>query len=176
MAVVRATLGSYRELSDSELPPIFEYLEKDILPADEKQAQRLALEKVNFEVIDGVFYYKNPAIPGYCSRELETHLAEGEPWWPGHFSEKKMYSTLCTQYWWKGMQVDERQLSHLCIKALGEPSNPSYSQFQFEAPFIYGWRQCTLAATLIQRKQVCHCLYGLLYQMAQSHCHFRPDR
>jgi len=52
--------------SDSELSRIFECLEKDILPADEKQDRRLALEKANFEVIDGVLYYENPAIPGYC--------------------------------------------------------------------------------------------------------------
>lgn len=51
--------------SDSELSPIFECLEKDILPADERQARRLALEKVNFEVIDGVLYYENPTVPGY---------------------------------------------------------------------------------------------------------------
>ena len=39
---------------DEELAPIFRYLEEGILPGDDRNAKRLALEKSCFEVIDGV--------------------------------------------------------------------------------------------------------------------------
>ena len=53
-----------QQRADEELLPIFNYLENDILPSDEKQARKLALEGSNFEVIERVLYYDNPAVPG----------------------------------------------------------------------------------------------------------------
>ena len=50
---------------DEELSPIFRYLEDDVLPSDDKQARKLVMEKPNFELIEGVLYNENPAVPGY---------------------------------------------------------------------------------------------------------------
>ena len=49
--------------ADEDLLPIFEYryLESDVLPS--KLEDLIALERSNFEVIEGVLYFENPAAP-----------------------------------------------------------------------------------------------------------------
>ena len=132
--------------SDDELSRIFEYLEQDVLPADERQARRLAVEKPNFDVIDGVLYYENPAIPG-CWRIAvpkslrltllkESHGGK----FAGHFSEKKIYSTLRTKYWWKGMRADVRRYCRSCLicasrKGPGRALHPRLQSIPVGGPF-----------------------------------------
>ena len=43
--------------ADANLQPIFHYLEKGELPADEKKARKLVLESSRFSIIDGVLYH-----------------------------------------------------------------------------------------------------------------------
>ena len=132
--------------SDSELSPIFEYLEKDVLPADERQARRLAIERLNFEVIDGVLYYENPAIPGYwriaVPKSLRlTLLRESHGGkFAGHFSERKIYATLRTKYWWKGMRADVRRYCRGCLicasrKGPGRAQRPQLQSIPVGGPF-----------------------------------------
>ena len=90
---------------DEELAPIFRFLGDGIVPSDNRHAERLALEKSSFEVIDGVLYHKNPSVPGVqriavtkALREIllkESHSGK----FAGHFAERKLYTMLRTKYW-----------------------------------------------------------------------------
>ena len=131
---------------DEELLPILEYLESDVLPADAKQAQRLALEKSNFEVIEDVLYYENPAVPGNwriavpkCLRSTLLKESHGGRF-AGHFAEKKVYSTLRTKYWWKGMRADVRRYCRGCLvcasrKGPGRAQRPPLQPIPVGGPF-----------------------------------------
>ena len=49
----QSTLAEERR-QDADLLPMIDYIEKAELPSDDKQARRLAIERPNFEVKDGV--------------------------------------------------------------------------------------------------------------------------
>ena len=100
---------------DEEFAPIFRYLEDGILPDDEHQAKKLALEKSRFDVIEGVLYYENPDTPECwkiavpkCIRLTLMKEAHGGRF-AGHFAERKMYATLKKKHWWNRMHADIRQ-------------------------------------------------------------------
>ena len=131
---------------DEELIPVFNYLESDVLPSDEKQARKLVMERSNFEVIDGILCYENPAAPG-CWRIVvpkslrptllkESHRGK----FAGHFAEKKIYMTLRTKYWWKGMRGDVRQYCRSCLvcasrKGPGRAIHPKLQTIPVGGPF-----------------------------------------
>ena len=148
----QATLGQCEsdvgklQRADEELIPIFNYLENDVLPSDEKQARRLAMERSNFELIDKVLYYENPAVPEswriVVPKSLrsallkETHGGK----FAGHFAERKIYSTLRTKYWWKGMRGDVRQYCRSCLvcasrKGPGRALRPQLQPIPVGGPF-----------------------------------------
>ena len=132
--------------ADEELLPIFDFLECDILPRCGKQARRLALERSNFEVIEGVLYYENPAVPD-CWRIAvpknlrSTLLKESHGGkFAGHFAERKVYVTLRTRYWWKGMRGDVRRYCRSCLvcasrKGPGRAVRPQLQPIPIGGPF-----------------------------------------
>ena len=132
--------------ADEELIPIFNYLENDVLPSEEKQARKLVLEGSNFEVIERVLYYDNPAFPG-CWRIAvpkslrPTLLKESHGGkFAGHFAERKIYATLRTKYWWKGMHSDVRRYCRSCLvcasrKGPGRAVRPQLQPIPVGGPF-----------------------------------------
>ncbi len=70
--------------ADEELIPIFNYLENDVLPSEEKQARKLVLEGSNFEVIEGSSILRQSCISWLladcCPQKLETYFVERKPW------------------------------------------------------------------------------------------------
>ncbi len=155
--------------NDDDLSLIFQYLEKDILPSDERQARRLAVEKPNFKVIDGVLYYENPAIPG-CWR-----IAVPQSLRLRRVTEASLLSffgkDLCHIVYKVLVEGDAsrcetalQKLSCLCIEERPWESPASTTAINpCWRPLPHGWCRCSTASTFIQRKQVCHCIYGLLY-------------
>jgi hypothetical protein len=79
---------------------IYNYLEHDILPSDEKLAKKLVLECGRYEVIRGVLYYEPDFSPGrLCVVVPEslrsTLLQEAHAGcFGGHFAFKKVYDRL----------------------------------------------------------------------------------
>ena len=131
---------------DGELSVILDYLEKDILPTDVRQARKLAVESPNFEVIDGVLCYENPATPGLWRIAVpkslrptllkESHAGK----FVGHFAEKKLYATLRTKYWWKGMRAEVRKYCRSCLmcasrKGPGRAQHPQLQPIAVGGPF-----------------------------------------
>lgn len=84
---------------DPVLFPTMEYLEKNILPDDEKLSRRLVMEHGQYVLIDRVVHNKNPLAPGswgiVVPKVLQADVlkeAHGGRF-AGHFSEKKVYDT-----------------------------------------------------------------------------------
>ena len=131
---------------DSELSPILQYLESGILPSDNEQARKLTLQESNFDVVDGVLYFESPANPGQwriaVPEKLKlTLLKESHGGkFAGHFSEKKLYSTLRTKYWWKRMRADIRRYRRSCLvcasrKGPGHIKRPPLQPIPVGGPF-----------------------------------------
>ena len=132
--------------SDKEFQPIFRYLEDDVLPTDERQARKLVLEKPNFEILDGVLCYRNPAIPdGWriaVPQDLRSILMKEnhEGRFAGHFAERKLYCTLRARYWWQGMRADVRRFCRSCLvcvsrKGPGRAKHPKLQPIPVGGPF-----------------------------------------
>ena len=133
------------QFSLDELVALFRHLEDGDLPEDFKVAQRLVLEKSNFQVVDRVLYYENPALPDYlrivvpqCLRW--TLLKNHNDKFPGHFTERKLHSTLRVSYWWSGMRSDVRQYCRSCLvcasgKRSGRKTHPKLQSIPISGPF-----------------------------------------
>ena len=106
---------------DPELKVIFHYLEEGVLPENDRQARRLALEKTNYDIVDGVLCYVHPdfpdnfriAVPQCLQSTLLKESHDGK--FAGHFAERKLYSTLRNKYWWKGMRADVLTHCRRCL-------------------------------------------------------------
>ena len=106
---------------DPKLIPIFKYLEEGVLPDEESCARKLVLEKVNFEIVDGVLFYFSPILPDHWRLAVPKSLREvlmkeyHDGTFAGHFGEQKIYKTLSTRYWWQGMRADVRCFCRACL-------------------------------------------------------------
>ena len=111
--------SSQRE--DPDVKALCDYVEKQVLPTDEKVARRIVLESEHYEVIQGVLHYEPSAFPGrlcvVVPRSLrDTLLQEGHAsCFAGHLSTKKVYDRLRRHYWWKGMRADVHKFCRKCL-------------------------------------------------------------
>ena len=103
---------SVLQWQESDFLPIFEYLEKGVLPEDERQVRQLALERPRFSVIEGVLHYENPDLPGVTRIAVPSGLRQKllqeahAGCFAGHFAERKIYTSLRKQYWRDKMRAD----------------------------------------------------------------------
>ena len=98
--------------ADPSLVPMLQYLKDGLLPEDEQAARKILFGSKQYELIDGVLYFENPAYPErWCvvvPHELRDELireAHGGCF-AGHLSEKKVYNRLRRYAWWRGMRAD----------------------------------------------------------------------
>ena len=122
------------------------YLEDGKLPEEEKEAKKLVMESKTYEMLEGVLHHEHPTDPNkWCmvvpTEERPKLLKESHGRkFSGHFSERKMYSTLRQRYWWKGMRSDVRHHCRSCLtcatrKGTGGPSRPPLQSIQVGGPF-----------------------------------------
>lgn len=132
--------------SDTTLTSMFEYLERGVLPSDEKFAKRLVMESSRYEVIQGVLYYEPDFKPGnLCVVVPEnlrpTLLKEAHAGcFAGHFAFKKVYDRLRRNYWWKGMRGDVDRFCRSCLecasrKGPGRSFRPPLTPIPVGGPF-----------------------------------------
>ena len=97
---------------DPHLLEIFDFIQKEQLPQDEKRARKITLQASLFTIADDMLYYVDPkqehrkrvAVPGHLQEQiLEDSHAGGMA---GHFSGMRTYATLVRRWWWDGMHAD----------------------------------------------------------------------
>lgn len=106
---------------DTTCKVMIRYLLNHELPDDASTARRLVAESKQFEMIDGVLHFENPAFPGrWCIvvpeklREDVLEEAHGGCF-AAHFAERKVYDRLRRNVWWKGMKADVRRFCRGCL-------------------------------------------------------------
>ena len=129
--------------ADSNLQPIFHYLEKGELPADEKEARKLVLESSQFSIVDSVMYFADNSLENWLRLAAPTSiheklLAENRSgMFSSHFSVKSLYEKLTKRYWWKGcmpMLIRTARAASLALPTKQQviAADLLYSQSKFE--------------------------------------------
>ena len=106
---------------DTELKMVIDYLKTGILSEDPVQAQRLALEKLRFSLVDGVLLHEDPRLPGRLQlvvpKQVQEKLVQEshDGRFSGHFAEKRTWETLRRRFWWPTMRSDIRKCCNACM-------------------------------------------------------------
>ena len=125
----RSTLAE-EQRQDVDLLPMIDYIEKAELPSDDKQARRLAIERPNFEVKDGVLYFADrdgtlKLIPPTARRAtLIQTLHEGP--YGAHLSSKKLIGQISKHYWWPGFRADVFERCRSCSTCVRRHAGPGF--------------------------------------------------
>ena len=148
VAAVEVVSTEYREeqYQDPDFKPIIDYLQKGVLPEDDKVARKIVLHNDNFDVIDGLLQHENPNFPGrWCvaipkekRADLIREAHDGR--FSGHFAEKRIYELLRRRYWWPGMRADVRKYCRSCLvcasrKGSGHTNRPALQPIPVGGPF-----------------------------------------
>ena len=147
---------------DKEFLPIFQFFENGVLPADEKA--RKLMERSNFEIINQVLYYHNPAIPDVWRIAVPHNLRPillkenhgGR--FAGHFAERKLYATLQARYWWPGMRGDVCKFCRSCLASRKGPGRAKVAAYPCWRTFPYAGCRCPAVTSLPQWASARHCL------------------
>ena len=97
------------------------YLDRGVLPTDEKLAKRLVLEHSLFTIQDDVLFYVDVArenslrvaVPSNSQRKLLEEVHGCKP--SGHFAAKSMYNILARRYLWDRMYGDVHCYCRACL-------------------------------------------------------------
>ena len=116
------------------------------LPADDKRARRLTLQRSQFALQDGILFYLDPkaehrkraVVPNHLQLRIlqETHSSR----MGGHFAGKKLYGALVRHWWWDGMYSDTTRFTRNCpecaiITRGGRLSRPPLHPIPVSRPF-----------------------------------------
>ena len=105
---------------DKELGSVVSFLERGLLPPEEKITRQLILEKCRYVVLDKVLYRiddlrKNRlrlCVPVCMRQELMKEAHGGR--FAGHFSPERVYSMLAQRYWWDSMYKEVHAYCQSC--------------------------------------------------------------
>ena len=132
--------------ADPDFQVMIAYIKDGSLPANDKQARRVVLERPHFDLVDGILCHENPHFPGrWCTavpkemREFlmrEAHSGK----FSGHFAEKRIYDLLRRSYWWPGMRTDVRTYCRSCLvcatkRGTGRVCRPPLQNIPVSGPF-----------------------------------------
>ena len=132
-----------RQLSDSELRPILEYLTEGKLPEEDKLARVITLTQSHYTTVDGILYRVQPdgtlrIVPPVSDRESlfkEAHSGA----FAGHLRDAKVYGELARHYWWPKMRSDILRWCRSCLvcatRRLGYAVNPPLIPIPVSGPF-----------------------------------------
>ena len=110
-----------KQRADPDFEFMIAYINDGSLPADDKQARRVILERPHFDLVDGVLHHENPhlpvrwctAVPQGMRESLMREAHSGK--FSGHFAEKRIYDLLRRSFWWPGMRTDIRLYCRSCL-------------------------------------------------------------
>ena len=90
---------------DPDVVKIINFLEDGILPSDDRQAKKLALQGSQFVLVDNILYYIDPngkkraVVPKQLQKGiLEENHSGGMA---GHFAVSHLYAALSRSWWWE---------------------------------------------------------------------------
>uniref|UniRef100_A0A914XA95 RNA-directed DNA polymerase n=1 Tax=Plectus sambesii TaxID=2011161 RepID=A0A914XA95_9BILA len=115
--------------ADPDYKPIWEFIESGALPADDKQARKIALQSHAFVVQDGLLYFVENgkshrlrlAVP-HSEREALVHENHGT----GHLGEEKVFGLLAQTFWWPHMRADVGRWCRACLICASARIGPHY--------------------------------------------------
>ena len=107
---------------DPEVQEMIDYLVSRKLPDDIHRARRLVLEASLFAVMDGLLYYVDPkrgnrkrtVVPKALRTQILSEVHAGR--FAGHFSGRRLYSSLVLHWWWKGISQDAADFVKSCLE------------------------------------------------------------
>ena len=142
------TPTSFREeqWKDPQLREIIHFLDTDELPADDKQARKIAVQQSMFTVVDDVLYYIDPkrdhqkriAVPKQLREQVLEEAHRGVM--SGHFSGRRTFSALSRHWWWESMYSDTLKYVENCPECtittgMGKHHNPPLHPITVSRPF-----------------------------------------
>ena len=105
---------------DPQVLKMFQYIENETLPEEEKEAKRIVLQSNLFTVTNDVLYFidsrqnyrKRAVVPNHLRQQImkENHCSQ----MAGHFSGNRLYRTLARSWWWSGMYHDTIKFAESC--------------------------------------------------------------
>ena len=133
------------QLKDPEVKLWIDYLTDGSLPREENQARKIVLQASQLFLLDGVLYYLNPktrhrraVVPTHLRPEIlrKTHAGK----YSGHFSGRRLYSTLMSVWWWPGMYTDAEKCARACPECMiatgtGRRNRPPLHPIPVQRPF-----------------------------------------
>ena len=163
---------------DPELKTLLVYLEHGELPADSKEAQKVASQALHFAVVDGLLYFVDQKAGNRKRVAVPAHLREGilkeshGGVYAGHFSGGKLYSAVCRRWWWPTIYRDVMEFCKNCpdcvvVSGAGRKHKPPLHPIPVQRPFqIFGVDIMELPVR--RRKSLCHRVSRLLDKVAIS--------
>ena len=126
-SIIAVTFASHcleeEQQKDPTTRELCEYLGSGKLPGDDVRARSIILQASQFTLIDGVVYRINPktnhkcaVVPVQLQQKIlrETHAGK----YSGHFSGRRLYTTLMTKWWWEGMYSDAERYVRSCPECI----------------------------------------------------------
>ena len=108
-----------RQISDSLLKTIVDYISDGKLPEDEKEPRHLILRSQKFIVLDRILYYIESdktlrlVVPQADREHLFNESHSGT--FGGHLRGAKIHSQLSRHYWWPKMRTDIEKWCRSCL-------------------------------------------------------------
>ena len=151
---------------DPELKRMLDFLEKGVLPDDQKLARKVAAIAPSYAVISGILCFVDPKrgnrkrvlVPRQLHEEIVMIHHSGPL--SGHFSAKKVYGALADNWYWEGMFGDVESICKNCpqcviVSGSGRCNKPPLHPIPVQRPFqIVGVDIMDLPATQQGNKHV----------------------
>ena len=131
---------------DPELVELITFLERGELPADDRRARRIILQKPVFTMEHGMLIYidakqdhrRRVVVPDHLKQQILTeHHAS---LMGGHFAAKKTYGAIVRHWWWDGMYSDTQEFTRNCpqctvVTGGGQHHRPPLHPIPVSRPF-----------------------------------------
>ena len=134
---------SSRQKADPELRQLMTYLESGTLPEDRQQARQIAVNSMQYSIVDDVLYHVEKdktlrVVPPVGDREKLFHEVHGGVF-GGHLRDAKIHSQLSRHYWWPAMRKDIKNWCLRCIpcatRNVGKLTRPLLTPIPVAGPF-----------------------------------------
>ena len=137
-----------QQQKDPELQKLRLCLECGIFPTDDREAQTVAAQALNFVIVDNVLYFvenrkggsswRRAAVPIHLQRQIleESHGGRNA----GHFSGPRLYATLRRKWWWQNMYRHAVEFCKNCgecatVAGVGRRNKPPLHPIPVQRPF-----------------------------------------
>ena len=137
---------SVEQRRDTQLAVMFDFLERGILPENDKLARKIANQAPSYAIESGVLYYldtkqhscKRVLVPHHLRERIMEQYHSGPL--GGHFAGNKLYRSLMNHWYWEGMFSDVQQFCKSCpqcviVSGSGRRNKPPLHPIPVQRPF-----------------------------------------